>query len=201
MEQDKLLVERIRNNDQHALEQLFRKYYYPLCQFAGSFVKSPDIAEEVVSDVFFNIWQNRNVLDIRNNLKSYLFIAIKNQSLNVLKKNRISFFDMEISESQQKVSGLTAESALDYAEVEKRIETIIEELPPQRRIIFKLNRLEGFKYKEIADILQISVNTVQKQMIEAIRYISQYESQFFVSLVFGAFTLSSVLTRLHLIIP
>ncbi|WP_161554540.1 RNA polymerase sigma-70 factor [Sinomicrobium soli] len=182
MEQDNLLLKRIQDDDQSALEQLFQKYYYPLCQFAGSFVKNPDVAEEVVSDVFFNIWQNRRKLQVKN-LKSYLFIAIKNRSLTVLHQNRETFFEIQHSGSHEKASDMNAESLLRYSETEKHIASIIDELPPQRKIIFKLSRLEGMKYREIAEMLQISVNTVQKQMIEAIRHISQYESRFLTSFI------------------
>ncbi len=183
MEDDNLLLKRIRNNDQKALEQLFQKYYYSLCYFAKSFVKNADLAEEIVSDVFFNIWQGRYKLNIQNNFRSYIFIAIRNHSLKAIKKEKVSFLEIELVDSDQRSSYLTAESSLQYKEMEKRLEAIIETLPSQRKLIFKLNRLEGLKYKEIADKLHISVNTVQKQMVEAVRYLSEYEHQFFISII------------------
>ena len=188
--EDETYIERIKQDDPKALEQLFQKYYYSLCHFAKSFVKSPGLSEEIVSDVFLNIWQNRKNLKISHNLKAYLFIAIKNQSINMISKNKFSFDELEIAERQQNLSDITAESSLTYLETKKEIEAIIEELPPQRKVIFRLNRLEGFKYKEIADILHISVNTVQKQMVEAVKHISQYESQFFATSILYAILLA-----------
>ncbi|TRZ45717.1 RNA polymerase sigma factor [Robertkochia solimangrovi] len=183
MDQDKLLIEQIKGDDQRALERLFRKYYFPLCQFAASFVKRTDLAEEIVADVFFKIWEGRHSLEIQYNFKSYLFIAIKNQSLKAMRTNNITFEEIGFSEIQLQSDHHSGELSIQYRETEKHIERIIEELPPQRRLIFTLNRLEGFKYKEIAEILQISVHTVQKQMMEAIRHISKYESEFHISCI------------------
>lgn len=187
---DQIYLKRIKADDQKALELLFEKYYYSLCRFAKLFVKSTDLSEEIVSDVFFNIWQNREKLEINGNLKSYLFVAIKNQSLNVLNKNKFSFESIEAVDHQQSFSSYTAEYSISYLEIKKEIEVIIEELPPQRKIIFKLNKIEGFKYKEIAEILSISVSTVQKQMVEAVKYMSKYKSQFYAVSISGFMILS-----------
>jgi len=186
--EDKFHLERIKNDDSKALEQLFLKYYYPLCRFAKSFVKSSDMANEVVSDIFLNIWQNRKKLQITSSFKAYVYIAIKNQSLKVLNKNQFVFDELEPLHQHQERSYYTAESSMSYLELENELNAIIEELPPQRKAIFRLNRLEGLKYTEIADVLQISVSTVQKQMGEAIKYVSQYSSQFLTPGIFLFFT-------------
>lgn len=175
---DEILFECVKNDNQNALEQLFQKYYYRLCLFAKKYVDDSDLAEEIVADVFFNIWQNRNTLFITNSLKSYLFVATKNQSLNALKKAKTNRLNENVNDLQLKASPSYSDAYLKYAETKNRIDLIIEELPPQRQIIFKLSRLEGLKYKEIANKLGISVSTVQKQMLEAVKHISQYESQF-----------------------
>ncbi|MBD0824936.1 RNA polymerase sigma-70 factor [Aestuariibaculum marinum] len=169
------------------MEQLFQKYYFNLCLFAKKYVNDSDLAEEVVSDVFFNVWQNRKTLSINSSLQSYLFVATKNQSLNLVKKAQASFVNEEMSDLHLKLSHYNSDDSLEYTELRNRIDLIIDELPPQRRIIFKLNRIDGLKYKEIADQLGISVSTVQKQMLEAIKYVSQYESQFISSILLFCF--------------
>lgn len=173
---DEILIRRIKQHDQKALESLFERYFYPLCDFSYAIVKSIELAEEVVSDVFFNIWSKRNTLEIKNNLKSYLYLAAKNQSINYLNSSKanhegIDFFKELIDLPEQS----TAEAEIEYEELKSEIQLILEELPPQRRLIFKLNRIDGLKYKEIAEQLSISVNTVQKQMVEASRYMEQYK--------------------------
>lgn len=188
MNPDEILFESVKKDSQLALEQLFQKYYFSLCLFAKKYVADSSLAEEVVSDVFFSIWQNRHALTISNSLKAYLYVATKNQSLNVIKKEKASLVEDDLSQLHLKFSASNSSDSLEYNEVKNRIESIIEELPPQRRIIFKLNRIDGLKYKEIADKLGISVNTVQKQMIEAIKHVSQYESQFISSVLLFLFS-------------
>ncbi|WP_262891408.1 RNA polymerase sigma-70 factor [Aestuariibaculum marinum] len=187
MTPDELLFKCVKNDNQKALEQLFQKYYFNLCLFAKKYVNDSDLAEEVVSDVFFNVWQNRKTLSINSSLQSYLFVATKNQSLNLVKKAQASFVNEEMSDLHLKLSHYNSDDSLEYTELRNRIDLIIDELPPQRRIIFKLNRIDGLKYKEIADQLGISVSTVQKQMLEAIKYVSQYESQFISSILLFCF--------------
>ncbi|WP_052826015.1 RNA polymerase sigma-70 factor [Neotamlana nanhaiensis] len=178
MNQDQILFECVKKDNQQALEQLFQKYYFNLCLYAKKYVVSADLAEEVVADVFFKIWQNRKTLQINTSLKSYLFVATKNLSINVVNKAKSDYLQQQITDNTVDFSHLNTDESLHYNEVKTQIDQIIETLPPQRKIIFKLNRIEGLKYKEIADKLGISVSTVQKQMLEAIKHVSQYESQF-----------------------
>ena len=179
---DELVLMRLKDDDQKALEELFQQYYYSLCFFAKSFVKSADWADEIVSDVFLNIWQKRKSLDIHQNFKAYLFAATKNQAINHLNKNKLIFDELDpMGHHATNAAEISAETSLNYAETQQEIDALIECLPQQRRMIFKLNRLEGFRYKEIAEILHISVNTVQKQMTEAVKYMSQYKSKFVTS--------------------
>lgn len=178
MEQDKILFECVKKGNQKALEQLFQKYYFNLCLYAKKYVVSTNLAEEVVSDVFLKIWQNRKTLQINTSLKSYLFVATKNLSINVINKVKAERLKQQIAETNTGFSHLNTDGALHYHEVKMQIDQIIDKLPPQRKIIFKLSKIDGLKYKEIADKLGISVSTVQKQMIEASKHISQYESQF-----------------------
>lgn len=187
MKSDELLFECVKKDNQSALEQLFQKYYFSLCLFAKKYVNDSYLAEEIVSDVFFNIWQNRKTLSITSSLKSYLFVATKNQSLKAINKSKTQVVNEDIGDLHLKLSHSNPDESLEYAEVTKRINRIIDELPPQRRIIFKLDRIDGLKYKEIADKLGISVSTVQKQMLKAIKHVSQYESQFITSILLFLF--------------
>jgi len=172
--EDNVLFDRICLSDQGALELLYQKYFYPLCDFSIGFVKSHELAEEVVSDVFLNIWLKREALHISSNLKPYLFTAVRNRSINYLQQQKVFLEPYEALLNREGPSGDMADAALEMEEGEKTIETLLDQLPPQRRMIFKLNRVEGMRYKEIAELLSISVNTVQKQMTEATKQIAGY---------------------------
>lgn len=165
---DQELLKLIKKDNQDALEELFERYYYQLCDFAFQFVRSFDLAEEVVSDVFMKIWKNRYKLHIRSSLKAYLYTATRNQSLNYLSKEKQDFESLDVLDNTPSEKYQPDEEYM-FRELENRIEILINTLPPRRRIIFKLSRLEGFKYQEIADILSISIHTVQNQMVQAVK--------------------------------
>jgi RNA polymerase sigma-70 factor (ECF subfamily) len=170
---DEDLLHRIKRDDPKALRILFERYFSALCSFSSRFVKTVDLAEEAVSDVFLNIWLKREKIEIKTNLKTYLYVAVRNQSLNYLKKNKKYFEDLEIVDREGKISDLNADRFIHYEELKEDIDSLLHQLPTKRQIIFRMNRLDGLSYKEIAEILSISVNTVQNQMVEAVKFLSQ----------------------------
>lgn len=170
---DQLLLKRIKRHDQEALEQLFEKYYFPLCDFAFQFVRSFDFTEEVVSDVFMNIWNNRHKIQITSSVKAYLYTATRNQSLNYLKREKKDFDTLDVLENEPSET-YQPDEELIFRELESRIEMLINTLPPKRKLVFKLSRLEGFTYQEIADILGISIHTVQNQMVKAVKQLASF---------------------------
>jgi RNA polymerase sigma-70 factor (ECF subfamily) len=173
---EKELFNKIKQNDQAALEKLHRQYYQALCTFSCNYVKSVHAAEEVVSDVFLNLWLKRNSIHIKSSIKSYLYTSVRNQSINYRNTQKQTFEEIEDNCFECESSDQHADAKVNYTETLHLVEKIIRELPPQRQTIFRLNRIDGLKYKEIAEILSISVNTVQKQMTEAVKHISKYYS-------------------------
>ncbi|WP_020530103.1 RNA polymerase sigma-70 factor [Flexithrix dorotheae] len=165
------LIKAIKNENEQGLEQLFEKYYQPLCEFSEIIVTNSDLAEEIVSDLFLELWTKRKTIQIETGVKSYLFVAVKNKSINYLKQHRkISFIDLEGGEHKIQVEN-EAESMLGCTELNLAINKLLNTMPAQRRLIFRMNRIEGFKYKEIAEILSISVHTVQNQMVKANKFL------------------------------
>ena len=160
------LINGIQNGDIGAFEELHKKYYCFLCLIAQHIVRNPSDAEEVVSDVFVKLWNIREKIEITASIKSYLVKAVRNTSLNYLKKNKLSYFFTEgLTSSDYEV--LTWDSDYPLGQLyEKEIVNIIENgiksLPDACREIFILSREKEMKYKEIADFLGISVNTVKK---------------------------------------
>lgn len=170
---DLVLLLRIKEDDQDALEDLFEKYYYRLCDFAFQYVRSFDLTEEVVSDVFIKIWKNRHKLNIEKNFKAYLYTATRNQALNYLKKENIDLDSLDVLNETASESYRPDEQMM-FRELENRIEILMNTLPPRRKLIFKLSRIEGFTYQEIADILSISIHTVQNQMVQAVKQLASW---------------------------
>ncbi|NLR68359.1 RNA polymerase sigma-70 factor [Chitinophaga varians] len=170
-----LLVERIASlGDEQAYKALFRLFYKPLSQFAFSIVKSWESAEEVASDVFLNIWRNRERLLQVQNIRVYLYVSAKNIALNYLNRaSRTQHFSLDELEVDVSAGYATPEQIFISGEMIKKIESAINQLPPKRKMIFKLIREDGLKYKEVAQILDISVNTIDVHMAQALKKISE----------------------------
>jgi RNA polymerase sigma-70 factor (family 1) len=168
------LLQRIAAGDQAAFQQIYTGFYKRLYQFALAIVKTRETAEEIVEDVFVRIWQKRQDISSIRNLRVYLYTATKNASLNYLsRKARASVtepFDhihVELSET-----ALTPEQIMITTEIHQKILRTVEALPPRCKMIFKLVREDGLQYKEIAEILNISVNTIDAQMAIAVKRIT-----------------------------
>lgn len=159
-------------DDTQAYKQLFLLFYPSLVPFAISIIKSKELAEEIVSDVFVKIWQKRQQLDKVDNLKFYLFTAVKNRCIDELNgsanRNTINIHDAPI---EFRSLYHDPEQRMISAEMVKKIRVAVQELPPRCQLIFKLVKEEGLKYKEVAELLQLSVKTVESQMSIAFKKI------------------------------
>jgi len=165
-----LLAARIKIGDEQAFELLFRRYYVRLGGFVNKFLKDADQAHEIVQETFVKIWEGREDIDPENCLQSYLFKIAQNLSLNRLKRIKTESRYLEIYKYVYiEHSDYSASESLFTRELEDGIAGALEKLPDGCRKIFELSRNEGLKYREIAEILQISVKTVETQMSKALR--------------------------------
>lgn len=169
-----LLCEKIsQHSDQQAFKELYLAYFGRLYKFAFSILHSAEFAEEAVNDVFLSIWQKRSTLKNIANLSSYLFISTKNTSFNYLskfsKERNISLDDVLI---RFEADELTPETAFFTAEVRNEIEQAINQLSPKTKLVFQMAKVEGMKYKEIAEIMNISVNTIDNHIASAVKKLS-----------------------------
>lgn len=170
---DKELLDRIKKNDSDALRILFKRYFEALCFFSFQILKTSKMSEESVLDVFTNIWLKRKTIDIKTNFRTYIYTAVKNQSINYLRQEKRYSEKMESTNLHLIVSDQTADQFILQQNLENKIDSLLKELPERRELIFRMNRIDGLSYKEIAEILSISVNTVQNQMVKAIKYIAE----------------------------
>ncbi len=156
----------IAAGDRTAFEQLFRAHYRPLCAFALQYVKDADRAEDVVQELFFRLWQDRERTTVTISLKAYLFAAVRNRCLNALKtQGRVRSLNEEVDDRGE--DAVRGEE--EHTDRIARVQAAIAALPEERRKVFRLSRYEGLKYHEIADRLGISVKTVENQMGKALK--------------------------------
>lgn len=174
-EQIQSLLQQIAlQNSQTAYRQLFIRLHKPLIRFAYGILKSTDDAEEVVSDVFMSIWQNRLKLASFEAPLLYIYTSVKNRSMNVLTKQK----RQDAADAAQWLVPLNSvsfnpEELMISQETVLRIRKAIDELPARCRLIFMLIKEDGLRYKEVAELLNISVKTVEAQMAIAMRRIAQ----------------------------
>lgn len=169
--QDEALYRLLQQGKEKALSAIFDKYFQDLCFYSFQITKSKEHTEEVVADVFIKIWENRKQVHILN-LKNYLYKSVKNGSLQVL-KNVKTHYCIDDNQLEPLIQTTNFESQIIEKELLEHVIRIINKMPEKRRIIFQLNRFNGLKYKEIADLLNISLSTVQNQMILAIQYMHE----------------------------
>lgn len=161
-------------NDEQAFKELYYLFYNKLFHFAYAFIKNRERAEEITEDVFINLWRNRSHLTEIKNVKVYLYTATKNNSLNYIAKKAheittAPYDDISIDIAEYEA---TPEQIMISSEMLKKLNQAIDELPPRCKIIFKLIREDGLKYKEVAEILGLSVNTIDAQMAIAVKRIA-----------------------------
>ena len=171
------LVHRIQFlDDESAFNQLYKLNVVKLYQFAFSFVKEKEIAEEIVNDVFLKVWVDRKKLDTVRNLAVYLYVAVKNASLNYLNRissKRISFMSAYEQSFELFVVEPNPEQLLIGKEMKISIEQAVNQLPPRCRVIFKMLKEDNLSANEVAQILDISNKTVFAQLSIAIKKIEE----------------------------
>ncbi|MEG0795938.1 MAG: RNA polymerase sigma-70 factor [Odoribacter sp.] len=166
----------IVQGDKAAFEQLFREWYVRLCVYAESIVRDRDMAEDLVQNIFCMLWEKRVEMNIHESLKSYLYRAVYNSALNLLKHEKVKLAFLEFVGKH----GEKGENNVEYyfdKESEKgllqEINQAIDALPEQCREIFMLSRFAGKKSTEIALMLDISVRTVETQLYRAMKHLRE----------------------------
>ncbi|SEW36590.1 RNA polymerase sigma-70 factor [Chitinophaga arvensicola] len=168
------LLRRIQyEGDQAAFREFYLSQAPQLLNFAFVYIKSKFIAEEVVNDVFMNLWRSRQRIHEIANLRVYLYVGVRNGISSYFSRNK-DWQHVDIDTVSEASLDFTAdpEQQLITAELRQRIEGAVAALPPKCRIIFKMVKEDGLKYREVAEILNLSVKTVENQLTIAIRKIS-----------------------------
>ncbi|MBL7724514.1 MAG: RNA polymerase sigma-70 factor [Chitinophagaceae bacterium] len=157
-------------NDQAAYKELFVLLHGRLKQFAYSILKSQEEAEELVSDLFIKVWQKRDQLTTIESPLLYFYTTAKNLAYNRLNKQKRQQ-NLQPEEWLVHLNSIyfDPEQLMMTEEMMRQIRQAVNSLPPRCRIIFKLVKEDGLKYKEVAELLQLSVKTIEAQMAIALR--------------------------------
>lgn len=162
------LFRKIRRGDTHAFRKLFDRWYTPLCRHAVTFVGDQQVAEDIVQELFINLWTNRESIDITGSVQSYLYRSIRNRCLNYLRDHKAAQnyerdYDRQVIEDPEN----------DDDEVMRQLHGFaleaIRRLPERCRVIFNYSRHTGLTNREIAQKLKISEKTVENQITIALR--------------------------------
>lgn len=159
-----------QDNDQRSFEELFHLCYQRLVRFAVEYVHSHESAEEIVSDIFLRLWAGRNTHQDILHIEKYLFTAVRNQSLNYLRK--FSTYRVVTTDNPEQLNIACSHDpykASEWKELLSRLDEAVEMLPPKRRKIFRLIREDGFKPREVAEIMNLSHRTVETQLFKAVK--------------------------------
>ncbi len=163
------IFEAIRQREHRAFKHLFETYFKKMTLFAEYFLLDRDEAEDIAQEIFVDLWNNASGLSGITNLKSYLFVQVRNRCFNRLKHLHVE------DDYRQWLAEAQAYAEIPEVEVDpellQRVYDVIEELPEQARLVFKRCVLEGKKYKDVAEEMGVSVNTINTQMTRSYKYI------------------------------
>ncbi|GAB1417182.1 RNA polymerase sigma-70 factor [Paludibacter sp.] len=174
-----MLLSRIARNDQSAFEEFYKIYYKKLHKYVCFYVYDEIVRRDIISDVFVNIWHNREKMESVVNLDNYLFISVRNRAIKHIKDTRI-YNHIHISELEDSelIEKNEPEQVLINSELHSMIENAVNSLPERCRLIFTLIRGEKKSYKEVAKILSISEKTVHAQMCIAVKKLGTLIKQY-----------------------
>ena len=176
-EQD--LILKIRNNDRGAFETLFRRYYTELCHFVQRYVNEPIICEDLIQELFLRLWLHRYQWEPKGSVKAYLYKAARNKAFDYFRHKKI---ESEIEWETYKLEYLHQESQQEQCideDLLAAVQKAVNKLPERMKLIFTLSREDGLSYPEIAEVLDLSVKTVETQMGRALKSLREQLSDYF----------------------
>jgi len=178
--QDELIQKQLNAGEVVALEYLFHHYYDDLCRYTMVFTKDIAIAENIVQDLFVYIWEHRETIEIHLSFESYLFQASRYKALNYKRdySHRVDKLLKLKEQISDKVSD-SADEAIELKELNQIVSEAIDLLPDRCQQIFRLSRTDELSYREIAELMNISVSTIDNQVHTAIKKIKTHVKRYY----------------------
>ena len=171
---DKELMQEIKADNMLAFDVLYKKYCKRVYKFGYSILKSPEESENLMQDVFLNLWENRHKVEKDSSIKSYVFTITYNSAISIIRKKARESEFIEYLKSMQEINEEEPVNIeLEYNELTNKLDEIIKALPQRQKEVYLLHKVEGLKYKEIAERLNISENTIENHMSRALKIIRE----------------------------
>ena len=166
------LIEQLRNGDMGAFDTLYFRYSQRLYGFVVKLIKKDDDAEEIVQEVFIKIWESRKKIDTYKSFESFLFTIAYNSTITLLRKrvNERKYID-HVKSLQSNIASANIIDEIHYTQLNEKVQTLINQLTPRQKEIFKLSREQGLTNNEIAKELNLSVNTVENHISKALNFL------------------------------
>lgn len=168
---DEELMQEIKAGNMFAFDVLYKKYSKRLFKFGYSILKSQEETENLIQDVFLNLWENRHKVEKDSSIKSYVFTITYNSAISIIRKKARESEFVEYLKSLREINEEPVNVELEYNELTNKLDEIIKSLPQRQKEVYLLHRVEGLKYSEIAERLHISVNTIENHMSRALKTI------------------------------
>ncbi|HEY4208676.1 MAG TPA: RNA polymerase sigma-70 factor [Puia sp.] len=166
---DTTIIRLLKDRNETGFEQVFKFYFKNLHRYALTILQDHDQAEDIVQNVFYKLWDKMDSLHFQDSIAAYLYRAVYNESLNHLKHKKVRLNYQTYITRNMKDQTDGAHRKVMFSELERRLQSAINELPEQCRAIFQMSRFEELRYLEIAQRLGISVKTVENQMGKALK--------------------------------
>ena len=168
---DEELMQEIKADNMFAFDALYKKYSKKLYKFGYSILKSPEESENLMQDVFLNLWENRHKVEKDSSIKSYIFTIAYNSAISVIRKKAKESQFVEYLKSLQQINIEPVNVELEYNELTKKLDEIVKALPQRQKEVYLMHKVDGLKYSEITERLHISVNTIENHMSRALKTI------------------------------
>jgi RNA polymerase sigma-70 factor (ECF subfamily) len=183
------IIQQLSRGDQLIFEGVYKTHYKELVLFALRFVEEQEDAEEIVQNLFYDLWTKRENINITSSLRAYLFSSTRNLCLNFIKHKKVEFKYKEHNAYLLKEDSASENDTITEQELADKIDAAVEKLPSERQKVFKMSRYDGLKYKDIAEKLNISIKTVENQMGKALKFLRDELIEFlpFILIFFGDF--------------
>ncbi|MDO9680140.1 MAG: RNA polymerase sigma-70 factor [Bacteroidales bacterium] len=167
---DLFLFKKIKEGNIETFEKVFKENYSPLLYFSAGITGRIDVAEEIIQELFYQIWKEREKINILSSLKGYLYSAVRNRSLQYCERLRNeNIYKESIKAAPLSSSENSPQDNLEAGELEGIIRQTMDKMPERRLKIFKMHRFENRRYSEIAENLSVSVKTVEAEMSKALK--------------------------------
>jgi RNA polymerase sigma-70 factor (ECF subfamily) len=170
---EKALLQLVAEGDELAFTQLFNRYWNTVYAQSLAYLKSVTLAQDIVQEVFLKLWSKRQSLPAVDRIDNFIFIMARNEIVSQLRKKLPSAADNDLPVHLPE-QVLQPDKQLSFRQHNQLLENAVAQLPPQRKLVFTLNRYDGLSYEEIAQQLGISRETVKGHMVKALAFVRTY---------------------------